>query len=113
MSFKQGFLSLNTAGTLAAPKTAAYSAKPEDTVIWVDSTGGAFSVDLPSRGIAEAGKFWWIINAGTSTTAVTITTEGSETINGAASVTVNASREALFIVSDGSNCSAVQCAIPA
>jgi hypothetical protein len=114
MSLRQLFATLNTAGTIAAPKTAAYTATPEDCVIYCDPASvGAFTVTLPSRAFLEPGKFYIIVNVTTSTNAITIATEGSETINGAASVSVNASREWVIVLCDGTNANAVQLAIPA
>lgn len=113
MSFNQLFASLAIAGTFDAPKTAAYSAKPEDCVIFCDPTGGAFTVTLPTRAFSEPGKFYIIANVSTSTTAITIATEGSELINGVASVTVNASREWVIVIIDGNDDAvAVQLTIP-
>lgn len=111
--FNQLFATLSIAGTYDAPKTAAYTAKAEDTVIFVNPTGGAFSVNLPSRGLSQPGKVYLIVNVSTSTTAVTIETEGAELINGAASVTLNASREAILVIADGNDDAvAVQMSIP-
>ena len=113
MSLNLGFASFNIAGTYDAPKTAAYEATPEDCVIFVDPSGGAFTVTLPTKGLAQPGKPYIIVNVTTNTTAVTVATEGSELINGAATVTLDNSRAALLVISDGNNDAvAVQMEIP-
>lgn len=106
MSLKQLFATLNVAGTLAAPKTAAYSATPEDTVIICD---GVFTVTLPTRGIAEPGNFWLIYAKDTD--VVTVATEGDEEINGSGTA-VTSANEALLVISDGTDCFALQIPIP-
>jgi hypothetical protein len=114
MSFKQLYATLNIAGTFDAPKTAAYSATTEDCVIFCDPTSAGFTVTLPTRAFDEPGKFYVIANVSTSTNAITVATEGSELINGAATVATNASREWLIIIIDGNDdACAVQLAIPA
>lgn len=93
-------------------KTSAYTTSGE-SVIFVDPSGGAFTLTLSSEDAAVAGHFKYIWNTTTSTNAVTLDTEGSETINGAASIAgPNASRECIMVVSDGTNWFAVQSPIP-
>lgn len=105
---------LTSAGGTAAPSwsnaygalknvavTAAYAILTTDQVIFV--SGGAFSVTLPTA-VGVSGKTYDVIKTDTSlTNIITIATTSSQTIRGAASVTLNTQNEVWRLVSDGSN----------
>jgi hypothetical protein len=100
-------------GTIAAPLTAAATLPAEGGVVFVNPTGGAFTLTLPSLGIA-AGSTWIIWNVSTSTNAVTLATEGAETIHGGATlVGPNATREVVIFQADGTSVVAAQLAVSA
>ena len=69
-------------------KTAAYTAKITDGVIFVDATAGIFTVTLPLAA-ADAGGTMLVIKAVTATAnIVTVTAAGADTIDGAATSTL-------------------------
>lgn len=71
--------------TVAAAKTAAYTVLNTDRLILADTSGGAFSVTLPPVATAE-GQIVTFKNVGTGTNALTIDGDGSETIDGGATL---------------------------
>lgn len=77
------------AGAVVGTKTAAYTAAFGETVL-CDPTGGAFTVTLPPAlaGMPDI----TIKNNSTSTTAITIDGDAAETIDGAATISIAASR---------------------
>lgn len=81
-----------------------YTASTDDVIIGVDTSGGAVTITLPSAG-AVAGKVYVIHDEGgdAGTNAITIATEGSETIDGNSSATINSNYGTLRIYSDGTN----------
>ncbi len=83
-------------------KTTTYAVKASDDVVKVDSSGGAFTVSLPAAA-SYPGKEVTFIKIGTGTDKVTIDPNSSETINGAATIGLNALYERVTIVSDGTN----------
>jgi hypothetical protein len=85
--------------TVTAVKTANYIAAANELVL-VDPTGGAFAVTLPAASSC-GGKRIVVKNTGTSTTAVTVTRAGSDTIDGATTSAMTTSRGRLVLVSDG------------
>lgn len=80
-------------------QTANYTAAAGALVL-VDPTGGAFAVTLPAAS-ANSGKRIAVKNVGTSTTAVTVTRAGSDTIDGATTSAMTTSRGRLILISDG------------
>ena len=84
-------------------KTTTYTALPEDDVILGNTSGGAFSITLPAAA-AVKGKVMTFkyIDSGYAN-ALTIDGNGSETIDGSTTTTLNTQDEVLTIVSDGSN----------
>jgi hypothetical protein len=80
-------------------QTANYTADAGALVL-VDPTGGAFAVTLPAAS-ANSGKRIAVKNIGTSTTAVTVTRAGSDTIDGATTSAMTTSRGRLLLISDG------------
>jgi hypothetical protein len=82
-------------------RTAAYTADGKDFLILANAAGGAFSVTLPLasrvKGMAVTIKR---LNSGAN--AVTIARSGSDTIDGAASVSLSAQYASRTVASDGS-----------
>jgi hypothetical protein len=88
--------------------TAALASISDDTtltqkhfLVKVDTSGGAVTVTLPSS--MPTGKVFVIKQAGHASNAVTIDTAGSETIDGAASVSLSSAYGAANLMYDGSN----------
>ena len=83
-----------------------YTVLSTDFLIGVTSTSSAYTVTFPTAIItAQAGRMWIIFDesglAGTNN--ITIATEASETVNGNASVAIDANYEGMILYSDGSN----------
>ena len=70
-------------------------------LVKVDTSGGAVTVTLPSS--MPTGKVFVIKQAGHASNAVTIATAGSETIDGAASISLSSAFGAANLMYDGSN----------
>ena len=92
-------------GTTVQNKTANYTAASGDGVILCDSTGGAFTITLPSSGLTSGAQLVVKDKGGdASTYGVTVATEGSETIDGSVSDAVIAQDYgSISFVWDGSN----------
>lgn len=75
-----------------------------ETIIGVDTTGGAVTVTLASDDVA-AGKIVVINDEGgaAGTNSITVATEGSETIDGSATATISTNYGSLRLYSNGSN----------
>jgi len=86
---------------VTAVKTSAYNAIIGDLVL-VDPTGGAFTVTLPTA-VGVVGRSIRIFNNTASTTAVTVATTSSQTINGSSSATMNTAHAGKEFTSDGAN----------
>ena len=82
-------------------KTAAYTAAWGD-LVRVDATSHGFTVTLPSAA-DRAGHTVVIKEVGNSTQTVTVDGSGSETIDGASSISMTTAYGALEFVSDGQN----------
>jgi len=88
---------------IAAAKTAAYTAKITDKLIKLDSSGGVFTVTLPTA-VGAAGQTLTFKMVGTGTNAVTLDGDGTETIDGSATNTeLDAQWDVITLMSDGSN----------
>lgn len=85
-------------------KAANYTLTSNDLgkLILADATGGAFTLTLPSAVDVADGKGYDVLAIGSSG-AVTIDGDGSETINGAATVVLSAYLSAIRLTSDGAN----------
>ena len=85
-------------------KTANYTAKESDYIIAVDTSGGAVTITLPTSAL-KAGKVYIIDDKGgnAGSNNITVATEGSEKIDGAASATISTNYASLALYSDGSN----------
>lgn len=95
----------------ATAKTTTYTATGDETVIACDATSAAFTVTLPAAA-SYTGKRYVIKKTDSSTNAVTIDGNSSETIDGATTTTINTQYEAIEIVCDGSNWHTIQRRIP-
>lgn len=85
-----------------AAKTTTYTGTGDETTILCDASGAAFTVTLPAAA-SYTGKHYHIKKTDSSTNAVTIDGNASETIDGATTTTVSLQYETLTIISDGSN----------
>ena len=85
-------------------KSSNYTATSTDTIIGVDCSGGAITITLPTAGTVN-GKVYIIKDesgdAGTNN--ITVATEGSETIDGSNTATINSNYGVLRVYSDGTN----------
>jgi len=97
----QPFMQLSSLGYGVVTKTAAYTAA-NDAVILCDASAGAFTISLPTASGIK-GKAYLIKKIDSSTNAVTIDPYGTETIDGAATVTLASQYDSLIVVSDGIN----------
>ena len=91
-------------------KTAAYTLTTGDRgkLVDADASGGVFTVTLPAVASATDGYAYAIVKADSSSNAVTIDADGSETINGAASLTLSSQNDWAVVVSDGTEWWALQ-----
>jgi hypothetical protein len=89
-------------GDLVA-KTSNYTMAETDVFVSVDATGGAVTITLPPAADVGAGKHIGIKKVDASANAVTVDGDGSETIDGAATVSLAAQWASLFAVSNGTN----------
>ena len=85
--------------TPTAVKTSAYTCAGGELVLF-DPSGGAFATTLPAAS-ANAGKRIAFKNTTTSTTSMTVTRAGSDTIDGATTSAMTTSRGKLILISDG------------
>lgn len=87
-------------------KTASYTAANE-SIILVDASSGAVAINMPaSSGLS--GREYIIKKTDSYSSTVTITPDGSETIDGASSYVISDQYSGITIVSDGSNWFVVQ-----
>jgi len=96
---------LHVAGSIALPivtKTANYTATAGDHTILGDATSGAITITLPSAA-GIAGRVYVVKKIDNSTNAVTVAASGSETIDGATSVSLSTQWGSVRVQSDGSN----------
>jgi hypothetical protein len=86
---------------VTAVKTSAYTAVIGDLVL-VDPTGGAFTVTLPTA-VGVVGQSIRVFNNTASTTAVTVATTSSQTINGSSTASMTTAHAGKEFTSDGAN----------
>lgn len=99
-------------GTYAiTSKTANYTATTSDKIILCDSSGGTFTITLFAAS-GNSGKELIIKKTDSSLTAVTIDGNGSETIDGSTTTTLNTKDECIRIVCDGTNWFSIERKIP-
>lgn len=76
----------------------------DEEVIYVDTSGGAVTVTLASADVADGNQITIIDSGGSSgTNNITIDTEGTETIDGSSSITIENDSSARTVSSDGTN----------
>jgi len=85
--------------TNISTKTTTYSALISDHIILADATSGAFTITLPAA--SNAGLEIKVIKVDSSANVVTISRQGSDTIQGATSRTLRYQYESLTFASDG------------
>lgn len=95
-----GWKSILEEGFPVRTETAAYTANTLDFLILADATAGAFTVTLPPAADAK-GKLLFIQRTSASNN-VTIDADGSETINGSATVTLSSQYASRLLISTGS-----------
>jgi len=83
------------------PKSTNYSAQIDD-LIRLNATGGVFTVTLPTA-VGVKNRAITIKEVGGLATVVTVATTASQTIDGAATDTINAAYQAATYISDGAN----------
>jgi hypothetical protein len=88
--------------SLPAAKTTTYTAASTDDVIRCDTSGGGWTLTLFSAA-SLSGRRLTIIKTTSDFNVLTIDGDGSETINGSASTTLNTQYESVTLVSDGTN----------
>jgi hypothetical protein len=87
--------------TATSTKVSAYTVVSADEIVKCDSSGGAFTVTLPTA--ASYKKPLTIVKVSSDFTGITIDGNGSETINGALTIKIHSQYESVTLVSDGSN----------
>lgn len=88
---------------LSGVKTANYTQLAADDVIEVDTSGGAFTVTLLPAATAGAGARVWIkdVAGACATNALTVDGDTAETIDGAATQSLNKNYMAFHLYTDG------------
>jgi hypothetical protein len=81
--------------------------------ITADATGAAFTLTLPSAASVGSGVGGIVAKIDASANAVTVNTQGGQTINGASSYTLSAQFQAAYFLSDGANYRVVLEMLPA
>ncbi len=88
--------------TAIATKTASYTATIEDHILIVDASGGARTITLPTAA-GITGRQYIIKKKDSSVNVVTIAADGSETIDGDATIAISMQWQVRTLVSDGAN----------
>jgi hypothetical protein len=78
-----------------------YTASTTDQLLRLNPSAGGFTITLPSAGLTPAGFILRFKNESNSTNPILLSPAGVDTIDGAASLTLNVSRGSLMLVSDG------------
>jgi hypothetical protein len=97
------FGSLGTGPRVAVTtQTGTYAILPADGLVSLDATSAAFTATLPSAS-TNPGMVVRVIKVDVSANAATIATVSSQTINGAATLSLAAQWDGKTLVSDGTN----------
>ena len=80
--------------------TAAYTADSTDQTILCDATGAAFALTLPATA-TNKGKILVVKRINSGANAVTVTADGSDTIEGSGTSALAAQYDSLTLQSDG------------
>lgn len=83
-------------------KTTTFTASTADDVYLCSTSGGAYSATLPTA-VGNSGKIFRFKKTTSDFTVLTIDGDGTETIDGATTTTLNTQHEELSIISDGTN----------
>lgn len=83
-------------------KAAAYTASHNDLVL-VDASGAGVTITLPTVSALMKGMQVGIKKTDSSANVVTVATPGSETIDGANTLSLTTQYESYILISDGSN----------
>lgn len=86
--------------------SSSFSLNRDATIVFCTGTGSTTqAVDIPSTVISQVGRMIVVIDSGgaAATRNITITTQGSQTINGSATYVMNVNRRSVVLASDGSN----------
>jgi hypothetical protein len=67
----------------------------------LDPSGGGFTVNLVAIAAANKNGLIWLKNITSSTNTITVDANGSQTIDGAATFTMNTAQQSVLLVSDG------------
>ena len=82
-------------------KTGTYTALSTDNIIYCDTSGGAFEIDLPAASAVPNKRYVIQYTDSGFANALTLDPNLTDTINGAATITLNTERETVELVSDG------------
>lgn len=86
-----------------ASKTANYTLVSTDYLILADTTGGAFTLTLPTA-VGNTGKQFVIKRTNQALASIlTVDTTSSQTIDGVTTTTLNTQYEQIMVISDGAN----------
>lgn len=83
-------------------KTTTYTVTLNDYSVIGDATSGAFTITLPTA-VGITGRIYMFKKSDASANAVTIACNGSETINGSATLAISAQNQLSRLQSDGAN----------
>lgn len=83
-------------------KTSNYTLLTSDDVVTGDSSGGAFTLTLPTA-VGNTGKVFTLKKIDTSFLQITVATTSSQTIDGVTTTTLATRYETLVLISDGAN----------
>lgn len=92
--------SLASPALAVTTKTADYTVTNSDSVILCNASGTAITLDLPA---ASAGKTFYVKKTDSSSNTVTVDPDGSETVDGDATLIITQQYAAVTLISDGSN----------
>ena len=84
-------------------KTAAYTPVAPGEVVRCDTSGGAFTVSLPATHISGDSYIIKDVAGTADTNNITVDPADADTIDGLSSYTIDGEREALQVISDGTN----------
>lgn len=93
----------STSGLAAARRTATTTdqATINDYSIWCDATTAAFTETLPAANTCKNGQMIAVTKIDSSANAVTVAAKGTDTVNGAASISLSALDSTAILITDG------------
>jgi hypothetical protein len=89
-------------GVAVATKTTTYTATTSDDIVLADTSGAAWTLSLYTAS-GNTGKRLYIKKTTSDLNALTIDPNGTETIDGSLTTTINTQYESVILVSDGTN----------